>query len=238
MSTIPNIICKECHKTFIPKITGMTRFKDKKFCSRLCYWIFSKKHLNEGTFKKGQRVFVPLESRKRGAENNMWRGGQIKKTCLICSIDFFVDKYRMKAKCCSKDCDLLYRKTEEYRLYLSEVQRSNISDELKQIHLTIGKLAYLLRRHPKYDFWRDRVLKRDSFICQMCGIRGGKLQVDHIEAFSVLIMRNKITSFTEALLCKDLWNDDNGRTLCVPCHYETPTFGSKVLSLLINKKNL
>ena len=62
-----------------------------------------------------------------------------------------------------------------------------------------------IRRTMKYKLWHSNVLKRDNFICQLCGVKGGKLQVDHIKSFS---------QYPE--LRFDL---SNGRTLCVSCHY-------------------
>lgn len=66
----------------------------------------------------------------------------------------------------------------------------------------------------------------------MCSKRGGKLQVDHIEPFVVILTRNKVTDYEGALWCEELWSVENGRTLCPPCHYKTDTFGTKALKTL------
>lgn len=56
------------------------------------------------------------------------------------------------------------------------------------------------------------VFKRDNFTCQMCGEKGGYLQVDHIQSWKDYI---------------DLRFDiNNCRTLCMDCHYFI-TFGKK-----------
>lgn len=57
---------------------------------------------------------------------------------------------------------------------------------------------------------RDQVLKRDDYTCQLCGVRGGQLQVDHIQSWA---------EYVEGRFCID-----NCRTICVGCHYEL-TFG-------------
>jgi len=58
---------------------------------------------------------------------------------------------------------------------------------------------------------RLRIFERDQFTCQHCGTVGGRLNADHIKPYS-----------THPALRFDL---ANGRTLCVPCHRKTPTFG-------------
>lgn len=59
--------------------------------------------------------------------------------------------------------------------------------------------------------WRSAVFTRDDYTCQICEIRGGRLQADHIEPYS---------------LRPDLRLDiGNGRTLCEACHRQTPTYG-------------
>lgn len=57
------------------------------------------------------------------------------------------------------------------------------------------------------------VLKRDDFTCQICGIKGVDLQVDHIQSWA---------KFKE--LRFDL---NNCRTLCIKCHYKI-TFGKEM----------
>lgn len=55
------------------------------------------------------------------------------------------------------------------------------------------------------------VFERDHYICQDCGVRGGRLQAHHVKAFK---------AFPE--LRHDL---ANGLTLCVTCHKKTDTYG-------------
>lgn len=65
-----------------------------------------------------------------------------------------------------------------------------------------------------YKNWRKAVFERDDYTCVLCGKRGGELHPDHIKPFSLFPdLRLEIS---------------NGRTLCAPCHRETPTYGSKI----------
>lgn len=67
---------------------------------------------------------------------------------------------------------------------------------------------------PKYRDWRKAVYERDNYTCQFCGVRGTQLNADHIKPWS---------------LFPDLRYDlENGRTLCVPCHRTTDTYGSRI----------
>lgn len=83
----------------------------------------------------------------------------------------------------------------------------------------LTKKNSLIRNSAKYKEWRKCVLKRDSYTCQLCGIVGGQLNVDHIKSFAY---------YPE--LRFDL---DNGRTLCVPCHKNTPNFAGRAMHELL-----
>lgn len=68
-----------------------------------------------------------------------------------------------------------------------------------------------IRMSAEYKRWRKAVYERDGYKCLSCGKVGGQLNADHIKPFSV---------FPELR-----FDVDNGRTLCVPCHRKTETFG-------------
>jgi len=70
-----------------------------------------------------------------------------------------------------------------------------------------------IRQSIEYKIWRRAVFERDKHTCIWCGIRGGKLHADHIKPFALFpALRFAI---------------DNGRTLCIPCHLKTDTYGGK-----------
>ena len=71
-----------------------------------------------------------------------------------------------------------------------------------------------MRKSPEYRLWREAVFARDNHTCRFCGKRGGELHADHIKPFAY---------FPELRFAID-----NGRTLCVPCHKSTPTYGAKI----------
>ncbi|KKL86817.1 hypothetical protein LCGC14_1940920 [marine sediment metagenome] len=82
-----------------------------------------------------------------------------------------------------------------------------------------------IRRCSRYTEWVKAIFKRDNYTCQMCPKRGGNLQADHYpKMFCDIVSDNNISSYKEALNCQELWNINNGRTLCVPCHKKTFKF--------------
>ncbi len=110
--------------------------------------------------------------------------------------------------------------------------RKNISDGIKKLN-RIGKNHHRWvedKKHPfrqairelaQYIKWRSDCMVRDKFTCVLCQQIGGKLEVDHYPTrFSVILERNEIKSFEEAIVCMELWNTENGRTLCKQCHFD------------------
>ena len=85
----------------------------------------------------------------------------------------------------------------------------------------------------EYDIWRKSVFARDNYICQECGARNGVgkavvLNADHIKQFAAILLENKVTTTEDARKCDALWDINNGRTLCEPCHRETPTYARRL----------
>jgi len=121
--------------------------------------------------------------------------------CGMCSKKFLTDDGR-KHKFCSRQCkDMSQRGSEPLPL----ANKRGVKPR-----------TYHLRHRDKHGSafdreWRIAVFERDNYTCQLCGVRGGRLQADHIKPFK---------AFPE--LRHDL---SNGRTLCVPCHKTTPTYG-------------
>lgn len=77
----------------------------------------------------------------------------------------------------------------------------------------------IIRGCFQYRQWRSDVFTRDNFTCQHCGDnKGGNLEAHHIKEFKKILKENNIRTFEESLLCEELWNINNGLTLCRECH--------------------
>lgn len=101
-----------------------------------------------------------------------------------------------------------------------------------------SKLTSLIRACYKYRQWRSDVFTRDNFTCQECGIQSGCghtviFQAHHMKSLAEIIKTNNITTLEQAIQCEELWNINNGQTLCKECHKLTDTYAVKNRKKLI-----
>jgi hypothetical protein len=88
----------------------------------------------------------------------------------------------------------------------------------------VSKVDKIVRRMREYTTWREEVFKRDNFTCQMCGINNCYVTAHHIISFTSLLKDNNIKSVADARKCDVLWDINNGKTLCEPCHEKTDNY--------------
>ena len=84
-----------------------------------------------------------------------------------------------------------------------------------------GKVSLIrhLRNSSTYSQWRLNIFKKDNFICTDCFKTNCYLEVHHCPlTFPKLLENLRITTYLEALFCKELWLIDKGKTLCKECH--------------------
>lgn len=98
-----------------------------------------------------------------------------------------------------------------------------IPDDLK-----VTPIQNSIRRSREYRNWRTKIFERDNYTCQFCKIVGGALNADHIKPFAIIFYENNIKTLQNAYDCKELWNMNNARTLCVDCHKTTDSYGKKL----------
>lgn len=92
----------------------------------------------------------------------------------------------------------------------------------------ITAIQLSIRKMPEYKEWRKKVFERDNYVCKSCGYSEGHIiEADHIVPLSWIVFNNKITNIQEASQCQELWDIENGETLCSRCHKLTPTWGKK-----------
>jgi hypothetical protein len=84
-------------------------------------------------------------------------------------------------------------------------------------------LKLKIRNTTQYLNWRIAVLKRDNFTCKIChaSVKKNKslrLEVHHAKAFEDICNENNLSTVEQALECKELWDVNNGISLCYSCH--------------------
>lgn len=159
---------------------------------------------------KGRRLTIlSEESRKKISESHK---GKMPKNLLLLHSMPRTDEWRRKIGLAHKG----KTHTDETKKRISETKRN----PLRSIYRAI-------RECYKYREWHKSVFVRDDYTCRVCKKRGRKLHVDHIKPFSFVLKRHSIKSVKEALNCFELWDINNGRTLCSDCHRKTSTWGNR-----------
>jgi len=151
----------------------------------------------------------------------LFRRKRAKKNCLICNKEFEIRPSEKRVKYCSKKCEVKSRTGLKRNLPYDWAKGEN-SYFWKG---GINKLAHRIRNSVEYKIWRTGVFKRDDYKCVVGGrVHGNKLNADHVKPFSIILKENNIRTFQEAICCKELWDINNGQTLCIDCHKKTGTY--------------
>ena len=123
----------------------------------------------------------------------------IDKTKVCKSCGVSFETYKHEQKYCSLACASVIHRGENSHWWKGGITEENES----------------ARKSKDYKKWRESVFMRDEYTCQICYKKGVKLHADHIKPFAYFVEQR--------------FDINNGRTLCVDCHYKTDTYGSKAL---------
>jgi len=88
-------------------------------------------------------------------------------------------------------------------------------------HIKEDSLAPLIKKirwNSKYKSWKNNILDRDNNICCKCGEKNSILEVHHINPINEILKEHSIDDINVAIKCPELWDENNGISLCVPCH--------------------
>ncbi len=215
-------ICTYCEKEFTkPHTCSKSEWGGRRFCSKSCADSCKRGKPSvspETTFKSGHMIYSLSDPRKKqyGSNNNKWKGGKVKKECLVCKSVFFVFPYRISsAKVCSKPCLLQFHSFPEWRNKTSETHKKRVAKGLHNSYRGgVTPVHKAERLSLRFKLWREAVFKRDDYTCQKCGIRGGELHPHHVQSFAYYPeLRFELS---------------NGMTLCASCHRKTETWGQRI----------
>jgi len=98
------------------------------------------------------------------------------------------------------------KRTEEVKIKISATKQGIDKENWKEFKNTTSRRQRIIFK----NIMQQQILERDNYTCQLCGIKGGTLHVDHIQSWSDYVELR--------------FSMDNCRTVCVNCHYKI-TFG-------------
>lgn len=222
------LVCAICGKSFLK--------------SRGSYNMALKRNLTK-TFTCSKEC----SSKNRG--HIIWRDSKEVMMCEHCGKEFkqYKSQRRRKHILCSKNCSTKFngklrivKRLEEIclncgRIFLRTKRNLDISKKhfcCQKCHhqYFVGKnstfwkggispLAPRLRNTKEGIEWKRKVLERDNYICVECG-GTENIQTHHIKELTTLIKQYNIKTVAQGKKCIELWNIENGQTLCLHCHAE------------------
>lgn len=189
--TLNNTVkCGYCDKDFKSNSYRIKRSKNN-FCSKVC----QNKYHSENS--KG--------------ENNPRYVEKVLTICPNCEKEFEIYEWRLKGcknNFCSRKCQGIWR------------SENLVGEKANNWQGGIRPIYNIVRGCPENYQWKLQCMERDKFTCQECGdAKGGNLVVHHIKHFAEIIKNNMIEKLEDAINCSELWDINNGITLCNNCHY-------------------
>lgn len=172
---------------------------------------------NSGCFKKGTQINVGrIRTDMQGDKNPKWKPKK-ETQCSYCKKTLILQPSELRDRnFCNRECWALGTRGINSPVYKGEISSARLRNRIAQL--------------PEYREWHAAVMKRDGYKCVICSCAHSKerpLEVDHIKRFLFIVRENGIITPEDARNCKELWNMENGRTVCRICHRTTDTYGTK-----------
>jgi hypothetical protein len=104
-------------------------------------------------------------------------------------------------------------------------------------------LKLRIRNTTQYLTWRVAVLNRDKFRCQICHTsmkdnRCLRLEVHHAKTFNDICKDKDVSTVEQALACKELWNLNNGVSICYSCHKDVEKLRRKLRNMFYSHNTI
>jgi hypothetical protein len=138
---------------------------------------------------------------------------RVEKSCEHCGKTMSLPKWDSKRRFCDVTCWGHGHREEKSPVYKGDYAVSRMRQRIMQF--------------PEYKEWHAKVLKRDNYTCVLCGYKGQKKEVDHIKPMIDIFTEHKVSSILQVRDIAEMWDTNNGRTLCQPCHINTSTYAGR-----------
>ncbi len=75
-----------------------------------------------------------------------------------------------------------------------------------------------IQHHDMYISYAKAIFARDNYTCKICGNQNKNNRVVfRKKSISLIVKENNITSYKDAMDCEELWDLNNGVTMCKLC---------------------
>jgi hypothetical protein len=116
--------------------------------------------------------------------------------------------------------------------------RDHDSNYVKLSAMPTPLLKLKIRNTTQYLKWRIAVLKRDNFTCRICHVsvkenKSLRLEVHHPKSLDDICKENNVTTIEQAIACEELWNVNNGVSICYICHKYVESLRTKLRNMFI-----
>lgn len=140
----------------------------------------------------------------RVCHNQYQKENAFNKNCVVCRKIFYC-----------QPCQIKYRNRQTCSIKCrSELQKIKAIENRIKNGFTKHQIDRCIRYSEEAKKWRKSVFIKDNFTCQVCGIKGGYLEADHIKPFAYFIELR--------------FDVNNGRALCRNCHNKTKISAKKM----------
>ncbi len=199
-------------------------------------WGFQKEHPFGKRFQKNHKTWnkdiktgiIPVNKNRQ------------KLICKICNKPFETILAQVKngRKYCSFQCMGKAYKGKHHSPKTEFQKEQNRGEKNYKWSGGITPLKNQIRTLFEYRQWRSDVFTRDNFTCILCGKRNTYIEADHYpKPFIIIFNEYKIKTLKDALECAELWNINNGRTLCKECHKKTFSYLNNKMEVSNAKDN-
>ena len=166
------------------------------------------------------------ENKFWGKEHSYNYQGEQEVICINCGSNFLIsagqynagNKFRKGNFCCSKKCVGQWNKQnssgENSVRWGVEGLRGESNPSWKG---GITPFIKAIRLCGEYYKWKNKVLERDNYKCSNCNSTMN-LIVHHKKRLIDMVNYYELKNMEQARDCTELWNIDNGITLCIDCH--------------------